>query len=141
MTEKVNVTKEIKVPSAKVWDAISGIGGLDRWFPIIATCSVKGEGVGATRVCGLGDGAELKESIEEINHDDKRFRYAITESPLPMSNHMGTVEVSDAEGGGSVVSWTAEFDVVAEARDEIVGMLNGAFSDGIAGLEKDLQQA
>jgi uncharacterized protein YndB with AHSA1/START domain len=139
MAEKVNVTKQINVPSAKVWDAISGIEGLDRWFPIIQTCKVEGEGVGATRFCGLGDGAELKENIEEINHAEKRFRYAITDSPLPISNHMGTVEVSDADGGGSVVSWTAEFDVVAEARDEIVGMLNGAFSDGISGIEADLK--
>ncbi len=140
MAEKVNVTKQINVPSAKVWDAISAIDGLDRWFPIIKTCTVEGTGVGAKRVCGLGDGAEMHERIEEINHDAKRFRYAITDSPLPISNHMGTVEISDADDGGSVVSWTAEFDVVAEARDEIVSMLNGAFSDGISGLEKDLQQ-
>ena len=41
----------------------------------------------------------------------------------------------------SVVSWSAEFDVVNEARDEIVAMLSGAFGDGISGIEKDLKEA
>ncbi len=89
----------------------------------------------------MADGAELQESIEEINHEARRFRYAINESPMPISDYMGTVEVSDADGGGTVVSWSAEFDVVEEARDEIVAMLNGAFGDGISGIEQDLKEA
>ena len=31
MTEKNQITKNINAPSEKVWAAISGIGGLDKW--------------------------------------------------------------------------------------------------------------
>ena len=139
MSEKVNVTKQINVPGAAAWAALSAIGGLDRWFPIIDSCSVEGEGVGAIRTCVLGNGAALLERIDEINHDERRFRYAITDSPLPISNYIGTVELSDANNGGTTISWTAEFDVVAEARDEMIQTFSGAFSDGIDGLEANLQ--
>ncbi len=74
-----------------------------------------------------------------INHDARRFRYAINDSPMPISDYMGTVEITETDGGGTQVSWSAEFNVVAEARDDILEMLRGAFSDGISGIEKDLQ--
>lgn len=44
MNEKLKVTKTINVSTDKVWAAISGIDGLDRWFPIITSCRVEGEG-------------------------------------------------------------------------------------------------
>ena len=137
MTEKIQITKNINAPSEKVWAAISGIGGLDKWFPIIATCEVTGSGVGAKRVCGMPNGAKMHETIEEINHDTKRFRYSINESPMPISNYMGTVDMKES-GNGTELSWTAEFDVPAEARDEIVSMLTGALSAGVDGLAADL---
>jgi hypothetical protein len=41
MNEKLKVRKMINAgPLTKVWAAISGIGGLDRWFPIITSCRV-----------------------------------------------------------------------------------------------------
>jgi hypothetical protein len=53
MQEILNVTKTIASPSDQVWAAISSIGGLDRWFPIISSCRV--EGVGAIRMLTLAD--------------------------------------------------------------------------------------
>ncbi|MCZ6894409.1 MAG: SRPBCC family protein, partial [Gammaproteobacteria bacterium] len=96
MTEKIHITKSINAPSEKVWAAISAIGGLDKWFPIIAACEVNGSGVGAKRICTMPDGAKMHETIEEIDHDAMRFRYAINESPMPISNYMGTVEMKAA---------------------------------------------
>ena len=54
MIEQINVTKILTVNADQAWAAISAIGGLDRWFPIIADCSVLGAGVGATRFPDLG---------------------------------------------------------------------------------------
>lgn len=139
MNEKLKVTKTINVSSDKVWAAISGIGGLDRWFPTITSCRVEGEGVGAIRVLGLGDGGKIRDRIEEIDHKERRFRYLRTDHPFPVSRYVGTVEVRDGESGQSEVTWTVEIDVAAEARDELVGFLSTALSDGIGGIEQDLQ--
>ncbi|HYE36459.1 SRPBCC family protein [Methylocaldum sp.] len=139
MIEKLNVTKTIDVPGDKVWAAISGIGGLDRWFPVIASCRVEGEGVGAIRVLGLGDGGEIRDRIEEIDHQTRRFRYVRTDSPFPVTKYLGTVDVRDADGDKSEVSWTVEIDVAADARDELTRFLKSALSAGISGIEQDLR--
>jgi hypothetical protein len=139
--EQVNVIKTANVPSDKAWQAISAIGGLDRWFPIINSCGVEGEVVGAIRILGLADGSEIKDCIEEINHQDRRFRYLRTHHPFPVSHYAGTVIVSDAGNGQCKISWVLELEITVQdhARDDLMRFLNRALSDGIAGLEKDLQ--
>jgi hypothetical protein len=48
--------------------------------------------------------------------------------------------VRDAGDGQSEVTWAIELDVAAEARDELVPFAKAVLSDGIAGLERDLQK-
>lgn len=139
MIEYVNVTKTLSAGSDKVWSAIRGIGGLERWFPIIATCRVNGAGVGAIRIMTLNDGAEIKDRIDEINDTARRFRYTRTESPFPVNRYLGTVEVRD-DNCKTTLSWTLELDISPEVRDELTSLLTGALSDGIDGLELDLQR-
>jgi hypothetical protein len=138
MIATIDIVRTIDVPSVEAWAAIRGIGGLDRWFPVISTCHVEGEGVGAIRMLGLVQGGEMKDRIEEIDDSARRFRYVRFHHPLPASAYRGAVVVRDAAGGTSEVAWSVEIDVEAEARDELVGFIGKALSDGIAGLEKDL---
>jgi len=42
MIEQLNVTKTISTNADQTWAAISSIGGIDRWFPMITGCSVSG---------------------------------------------------------------------------------------------------
>ncbi len=136
---EIKVTKVIDVKAVDVWNAVRAIGGLDRWFPVIAKCRVEGQGVGAKRVCELANGVTLFEKVEQIDDVAKVFKYSITKSPLPIRHYLGTVQVRDAGTGKTEVTWSARFDVGDTQRDEMVGMLNGAFADGIQGLEKDLK--
>lgn len=135
----VNATRVVDVRAQDAWNAIRAIGGLDRWFPVIAKCSVQGQGVGAKRVCELANGVTLVEKVERIDDVGKVFQYSIAEAPLPIKNYLGTVTVRDAGGGKSEITWSATFDVTADHRTEMVDMLNGAFADGLKGLENDLR--
>lgn len=139
MLEILNVTKTIASQSDQVWSAISSIGGLDRWFPIISSCRVEGAGVGAIRILTLADGAEMRDRVLEIDHAARRFRYERTHSPFPVNKYLGTIDVRDSAGSESEVSWTVNLDVTAEAREQLVSLLKNALSDGISGLERDLQ--
>ncbi len=138
MIETIDIVRTIEVPSAEAWRAIREIGGLDRWFPVIATCHVEGEGVGAVRTLGVVQGGEMKDRIEEIDDDARRLRYSRLHHPLPATAYKGTVVVRDVAGGKPEVAWSVELDVEATARDELVAFIGKALSDGIAGLEKDL---
>jgi len=135
---EVKVTSVGGVRVEDAWNAIRSIGGLDRWFPVIAKCSVQGQGVGATRVCELANGVTLFEKVEQIDDAGKVFKYSITDSPLPIRNYLGMVTVRDGGSGKSEITWSATFDVADDQRGEMVGMLTGAFTDGIKGLERDL---
>jgi carbon monoxide dehydrogenase subunit G len=75
MIANANVKKIIAAPSNQVWQAIRSVGRLDRWFPVIESCHVEGEGVGAIRILGLAGGGEMRDKIVEIDDTKYRLRY------------------------------------------------------------------
>lgn len=138
MIELVNVSKTMFLPAERVWSVIADIGGLDRWFPVIADCRVIGSGVGAMRVLTLAEGGQIKDRIEQIDHDRRCFRYNRIESPFPVSRYLGTVEVKESSDGGSDISWAVEIDVADAQRDDVVVFIRQALAGGMAGLEREL---
>jgi hypothetical protein len=139
MIANISIVKPIDAPSGKVWAAIRNIDGLDRWFPVIESCRVEGEGVGVIRILGLGDGAEIRDRIEEIDDHARCFRYLRTHHPFPISSYRGKVSVRDAGDGKSEVTWAVVLDVAADARNKTLAFLGAVLSAGISGLEQDLQ--
>lgn len=137
MFASVNVSKTMPIPAERAWSAIADIGGLERWFPVIAACRVTGSGVGAMRILTLAAGGEIKDRIELVDHVHRRFQYNRIESPFPVSHYLGTVDVAAADGG-CVVSWTVEIEVADQHRVELLAFIRQALTDGLAGLERDL---
>ena len=137
----VSVTRTIAVAPDAAWSEIRSVGGLERWVPIVQTCEVEGSGVGAVRKCGLGDGAFVFEKVEAIDEAQRVFSYSITESPLPLVDYVGRMQVSPGADGGSEITWSCEFGCDAAAEAEMTTMLEGAFADGLAGLQSELNRA
>jgi hypothetical protein len=138
MIETVNVSKIIAAPADRAWQAIAQIDGLDRWFPVIADCTVTGNGLGATRILTLTTGEKITDRIEAIDHHARCFQYNRIESPFPVSRYLGTVDVCQLGPDSSEIAWTLEIDVDDKQREELAGFLRQALSDGIDGLERDL---
>lgn len=138
MRESVNVTKILDVPAERVWAAIAGIDGLDRWFPVISACKVDGTGVGAIRLMEVEGGGRIVDRVDEIDHANRRFVYDRTESPFPVTRYVGTVLVNDLATGEAEISWTVEIDVEPAQRDELAAFLATALGDGVDGLGRDL---
>jgi len=138
MIATAKATKIVDAPGERVWSAIKSIGGLERWFPIIASCRVEGEGVGAIRILGLVDGSEMRDRVLEIADAERRFRYDRFKLPFPVENYQGTVEVRDRADQGSVVVWKTQFEVAADKKDGLVALIESALSDGLDGLEQEL---
>ncbi len=138
MLATANVTKIVDAPVEKVWLAIRSIDGLDRWFPIIDSCRVDGQGVGAIRTMGLVGGGEMRDRVVEIADAERRFRYERFELPFPVENYRGIVEARGRADHRSEIVWGIQFEVAAEKRGELVAFIEGAISDGIDGLEQEL---
>jgi len=139
VTTKQPITKKLNVRADVVWEAIRKIGRLDVWFPIIETCRVEGEGQGALRYMTLAGGGEIKDIIEEIDDINMRLVYLRPVSPFPVTYYKGTVEVFKSYDGLGVVAWTIDFESQPEDAASVAELVRGAISDGIDGMEKDLQ--
>src|SRR5205807_6393628 len=121
--------------------AVRGIDGLDRWFPVIATCTVQGTGVGAMRVMGLEGGGELHDRIEELDESARRLRYLRVAHPFPVTRYLGTVEVREERAGAAELCWTIALEVEPADRDATAAFLFQAISDGVAGMARELEHA
>lgn len=122
-----------------VWGAIRKIGGLDAWFPIIETCRVEGDGAGSLRYMTVTGGGDIKDTIEEIDDINMRLTYLRPLSPFPVTYYKGTVEVFKSYDGLGVVVWTIDFEAQPEDTASVAELVRGAISEGIDGMEKDLQ--
>ena len=139
MLSKQAITKKLNVPAEKVWEAVSKIGRLDIWFPFIETCVVEGDGPGALRFMTIANGGgEIKDIIEEINHNAMRLVYLRPVSPFPVTYYKGTVEVFKSYDGLGIVVWTIDFESKPEDRVLVSNIVYGAISAGIDGMENDL---
>ena len=138
MKTKQSITKKLNVTTDKAWSAISSIGQLDKWFPIISTCRVEGQGVGAHRYMSLEGGGAMTDVIEDVNHSQRRLVYLRIESPFPVTYYRGTVEVFESYDALAIVVWTADFESTPENSVPIATLVKEAISAGIDGMEKDL---
>ncbi|MGZ5076202.1 MAG: SRPBCC family protein [Methylobacter sp.] len=141
MFTKQAITKKLNVPAEKVWEAISKIGRLDVWFPFIETCKVQGEGPGAVRYMTIADnGGDIKDTIEEIDPENRRLVYLRPVSPFPVSYYKGTVEVFTSYDGLGIVAWTIDFESNPEHSASVAELVQSAIGAGIDGMEKDLME-
>lgn len=137
-TERVAVRREITVESRKLWEVISGVGAVDKWFSgLIRTCRVEGKGVGAERHCTMADGTQLDERIVEIDHQRLSFTYTIEDnSALPARKIRGTMQLRPLGQARTELVWRAEY----EPRDGMPGamrrMLEEVYPMGIQSLEE-----
>lgn len=136
-TEQVAVRREIAADSGKLWEVISGVGAVDRWFSgLIRTCKVEGKGVGAARHCTMADGTELDERIVDIDHRQLSFSYTIEDNAaLPATKIRGTMQLNPLGQGRTELTWRAEY----QPRDGMAGamrkMLEEVYPMGIQSLE------
>jgi len=121
----------IAVSPESAWKIIGGADGVDQWFAPVIACRVEGN----KRYCETADGA-FSEDILEVNHDTRVFKYAIpNQNLLPVSNIIGSMQVSDAPNGHAIVSWSWSFEVEAAVETDAKEALNTMGNMGIKGIE------
>lgn len=126
-----HLSLNIQVRPEAAWQVIGGADGVDKWFAPVTSCRV----VGNKRFCETADGA-FSEDILEINNESMTFKYAIpSQNLLPISNILGTMQVSNAEDGNTSVSWSWHFEVEEAAEQQAIEALDMMGNMGIKGIE------
>ena len=108
-----------------VWSVVSDAGNISDWFPMIQSSSVDS----GKRHCDLDGDIPLDEEIVTNDAEMRRFQYRIVGGGVPVSSHLGTVDVLD-QGGASLVIYSTEV-----TPDEVADTLGPAIEDGLRGLK------
>lgn len=133
VTEKVDVA----APPARVWDAIKDFKGWQSWHPAIAGTDItKGGGndKGSVRVLTTKDGAKITEELMAYDGKKHSYKYKITDSPLPVSGYVSTIEVKAAKNGSTVV-WTSKFKAKGASDADAKKTIAGIYRAGLDNLK------
>jgi len=136
MSYNVQVKKNLALPRAKVFAALTDFGGVAKILPgALKSCELVGSGIGSVRHIVLGDGGKVSERLE-LAHDNSVFAYSIIENnALPVENYFACVTLADDGKGGTDATWSSNWTAKGATEAEIVPMLEGLYTallDGIA---------
>lgn len=134
--QKIKINDTINTSANKIWKLVGDFGGLDNFVEAIADCTTDGKGVGAIRTLTLQDGGEVKEKLESLDNDKRVLEYSILESPMPIKNYKGKMEVNKLSDTTSEFIWSSTFEAAEENEKEMEEALAGLYTVGVEGLKK-----
>jgi mxaD protein len=146
----VSQSVSVNAPAAKVWKAIKDFNGLNTWHPAVAKDDIvegTNNSVGAVRLLTLKGGGTIKEKLLAFNGPAHKFRYAILEGVLPVSDYTSSVTVVADGKGKSTVTWTGRFhrkntgDSPADNENDktAVDTITGVYRGGLDNLKKSME--
>ena len=136
---EVIVRRKVAASAKQCWDVLSNFAGVADMSPMIETCTVEGEGVGAVRTLGMPGGLSIQERLESQDEAGLNYSYSIIgDSPLPFSDYLSTVKIEAAGNDACIVDWRGRFEPKGEDEAGPAGIVNGIYSGGIAALGKHL---
>lgn len=131
---EVKVEGELGASIDDVWKLVGDFGGLisSMGLPV----ELKGEGIGQTRSIAMGPGDPTVERLEECDEAAKKVVYSIVSGPLPVSNYVSTMQLSEAGAGRTKLVWSSTFEPAGGASEEDAStVVRGIYQGGIAGLQ------
>jgi carbon monoxide dehydrogenase subunit G len=132
----VKVSERIEASADAVWNLFRDFGGIQRFSKEIQSVTVEGEGVGAVRTLTMG-ALSLKERLEAFDDPGRRLQYSIVAGPLPFSDYLATIQVSE-EGDAARVDWSSSFEPKGVTEAQAQGMVEGIYRSGLKGIRKAL---
>jgi mxaD protein len=134
---------ELSVPPEKAWDLIKDFDAWQNWHPAIASTEItsgKANTRGTTRVLTLKDGAKITEVLTRYQGKVFSYTYKITDSPLPVTDYVSTIQVKANPPSGSVVYWSSHFKAKEGTPDaDALKTIRGVYRAGLDNLKVKLK--
>lgn len=132
----VSMTSVLAATAEQVWEMVRSFNGTIKYLPEIAAGSWTGAGAGSTRTVLLKGGAQVVEKVEAIEESEPRsLTYSIVSSPLPVADYLATVQVEQAGGGRSSLTWSGTFKPKGVTEEEAVAAVRQVYRDALQRLE------
>ena len=134
---RVNMQSKVNVGADMLWNTIGGFNALPAWHPAVQSSEATGDKVGSTRTLNLGGGAQIVERLETVSKEEKRYRYSILSSPLPVADYEAELMIKDNGDGTSTVNWSSDFQPAGGASEgDAVQTIQGIYQAGFDNLRK-----
>jgi len=134
----LSVRKVTKVDGAdkEIWAKVGGFCAIKDWHPALSGCEETKEGEATFRTLTLKDGAKIKEKL--TGSTETGYTYQIVESPLPVKEYFASfsARADGDEPGKTLVVWSASFQANGKPDSEVRTLIEGIFTDGLAGIAK-----
>ncbi|WP_404378897.1 SRPBCC family protein [Caenispirillum salinarum] len=123
------ITAVYETTPDKLWDMVDFHQPSEVIMPPIASSAREGEGVGATKVNTLADGGgDIHLLLAYYAPEERAFNYTIQEGPLPVTNYVGQVRVTEAGEGRAALSWQGTYDAAGVPEDKADEILGGFYA-------------
>lgn len=109
MKKEIKTTNTVNATIEKVWAKVGPGTNMDKWMPIIETCSVDGN----KRVCTTPEGATLYETIHS-DEENKVFKYTIDKQDFMPINDIKGVITLKPDGDKTTMQWDVTFNITEE---------------------------
>ena len=133
---EVKASGTINADADQVRSLVRNFSELDKFVEAVADCTTEGKGIGAVRTLTLADGGEVKEKLESLDADQRLLTYSIIESPMPIENYSGTMQVKMIKNGKSEFIWSSTFDARDGTEQEMEEALENLYKLGVEGLQQ-----
>lgn len=131
---EVHKSEKIPKPAGDVWSLVSAFDRLHEVMPMELTAS--GEGIGAERTIRLPNGGEIVERLESLDEEKRELSYSIVSGPLPVTDYVATMRVTEAGSAESQLDWSATFEPAGLPEEQAVALIDGILGGGAAGFRK-----
>ena len=139
--QNLKIITEINAPVEEVWGIIGAVGGVDKWSPIINTCTLSSSADGGLQRTCSSDNGDLTERILLLNHTERKLTYAITEQQFfPIDELITSITVSDNQGTTQIVTEVSYVLREGAPVAEIEAGLQEVYGISYAGIEQLILQ-
>ncbi len=134
----------LDAPVDAVWRILRDFNGHDRWHPIVERSALEGgrrtDQVGAVRDFTIRSGERVREVLLTLSDRERRLRYAIVESDLPLREYVAEIFLKPVtDGDRTFWSWSSRFRT-PPGEEEALARLVGeeVYEAGFAGVRDAL---
>jgi len=114
----------VEASAKKVWNKLIDFGGTEKFVPnLIKNVLVKGKGIGAIRTIYLINGGKIKEELIEIDEENRKMKFIILSTPMPISKYIGTFTVKTVANNKCEVIFKSTYKVESKNKEEMKNII------------------